>query len=217
MKAIVRSTTKRIRVVGNRDLVDFNLGPDLVIELTPHARLRYFSAIGFRQREKRVYFRLARGARLEAETIVVGQGRVRLAIDHVVEHRGRDTTAYNRVVGVFDGAVSAAVQGLIYVPPTGQGSVSRLEQRALLLSPAPAVRMLPQLKIEADDVDVHHASAASPLDEIQIFYCQSRGMSSAAAVRLLVAAFFQESLRHITDAAMRQRFTQQLERALLLS
>lgn len=204
-----------MRVTGDRDLVDFDLAPELVIELAPQAHLRYFSAIGFWQRKKRVRFRLASGARLEAETVVVGRGKARIEINHVVEHAGRDATAYNRVLGVFDGAVSATIQGLIFVPPTGQGSVSRLEQRALLLESNPKIRLLPQLKIEADDVDVHHSSAASPIDVAQLFYCQSRGIDPAAAVKLLVAAFFQESLRHITDATLRQRCTRELERALI--
>ncbi|MDD5109843.1 MAG: SufD family Fe-S cluster assembly protein [Patescibacteria group bacterium] len=203
MKTAVRSKAKRIRVTGSRSLIDFDLAPELMIELAPGTHLRYFSALGIGQRRKRVHFRLGRNARLEAETVIVGRD-ARISVNHLVEHAGRQATAFNRVLGVFDGAASATVQGMIFVPLAGQGSVSRLEQRALLLAPNPEIRLLPQLQIEADDVDIHHASAASPLDETQLFYCRSRGISITSARRLLVQSFFGAALINLENIKLRE-------------
>jgi Fe-S cluster assembly protein SufD len=48
------------------------------------------------------------------------------------------------------------------------------------------------LEIEADDVRCTHGATVGPVDEEQLFYTTSRGLSPDAAARLIVEGFFRE-------------------------
>ena len=51
---------------------------------------------------------------------------------------------------------------------------------------------MPQLEIWADDVKCAHGSAVGPLDENQIFYLQTRGLSEKDAKKMLLFSFFND-------------------------
>jgi|UniRef100_A0A7R9Y182 Fe-S cluster assembly protein SufD len=83
--------------------------------------------------------------------------------------------------GVFDGNVK--VNKLAQRTDAGQIS------RNLLLVPKATVNVKPNLQIVADDVVCTHGCTVSDLEEEELFYIQSRGLSPAVARSLLVAGF----------------------------
>jgi len=53
---------------------------------------------------------------------------------------------------------------------------------------------VPNLDIRENDVMCAHASSVGPLDELQRWYLESRGVSREDAQRLLIQGFFYEML-----------------------
>jgi Fe-S cluster assembly protein SufD len=55
----------------------------------------------------------------------------------------------------------------------------------------------PELEIFADDVKCSHGATAGQLDGDALFYLRSRGISEAAARRLLVEAFLRDAFEDV--------------------
>lgn len=64
-----------------------------------------------------------------------------------------------------------------------------LEQRVLLLGQGARAVVIPELEIESNQVKVGHAAAVGKVDEEQLFYLMSRGLTQELAIKLLVDAF----------------------------
>jgi Fe-S cluster assembly protein SufD len=69
----------------------------------------------------------------------------------------------------------------------------------------------PQLEIFADDVKCAHGAAIGQLDQDQLFYLRSRGLTERQARNLLTYAFAAEVVERIPVPSLVQR----LERVLL--
>jgi Fe-S cluster assembly protein SufD len=56
------------------------------------------------------------------------------------------------------------------------------------------------LEIEANDLRCSHGATVSQVDESQVFYLMSRGISRADAGRLIVEGFFQPALDRLPES-----------------
>ena len=85
---------------------------------------------------------------------------------------------------VFNGAVS--------VPKVAQKTNASQLSRNLMLSPRARVDTKPELEIVADDVRCTHGATVSQLQEDQLFYLRSRGISEIEAAKLLLRGYCKE-------------------------
>jgi Fe-S cluster assembly protein SufD len=85
-------------------------------------------------------------------------------------------------------------RGVIRVFPNAQRTDAYQTNRNLLLSDRAEAVSLPNLEIEADDVKCSHGATVGQLDEEEMFYLRSRGLSREAAERLVIFGFFGEVL-----------------------
>ncbi len=90
---------------------------------------------------------------------------------------------------VVDGHATAIFAGNIYVAPGAHRTDAYQSNRNMLLHEDATVHSLPGLEILADRVRCSHGSASAPMDEEQLFYLMSRGISRRDA-QLLVAEGF---------------------------
>ena len=93
---------------------------------------------------------------------------------------------------------------------TDAGQISR----NLLLVPKATVNVKPNLQIVADDVVCTHGCTVSDLEEEELFYIQSRGLSPAVARSLLVAGFGLEIVSKMTGEDLRKRVGELVREAL---
>ncbi len=110
--------------------------------------------------------------------------------DHVAPNASSDLlykgALYDRAHGIF--------RGIIKVHPNAQRTDAYQTNRNLLLSEDARADSLPNLEIEADDVRCSHGATVGQLDEEEIFYLMTRGLTRTAAERLVVFGFFGEVL-----------------------
>jgi Fe-S cluster assembly protein SufD len=83
------------------------------------------------------------------------------------------------------------------VQPDAQKIDAYQLNRNLLLSPSARVNTKPQLEILADDVKCTHGATVGQLDDDQLFYLQSRGLSPSDAKTTLTYAFAAEVIESI--------------------
>jgi Fe-S cluster assembly protein SufD len=74
----------------------------------------------------------------------------------------------------------------------------------LILSENARADSIPGLEIQADDVRCTHGATAGRVDDEQVFYAQSRGLTRKEAVRMIVAGFFQQVFDRIQLESVRE-------------
>jgi Fe-S cluster assembly protein SufD len=106
--------------------------------------------------------------------------------------------------GVLDGRSRAVFNGKVFVKPEAQKTDAKQTNRNLLLSDTAKVNTKPQLEIFADDVKCTHGATVGKLDDMALFYAQTRGVPAAEAQRLLTYAFAAEVVAEVTVGPVRE-------------
>ncbi|MGQ9463624.1 MAG: Fe-S cluster assembly protein SufD [Candidatus Fervidibacter sp.] len=86
---------------------------------------------------------------------------------------------------------SSIYRGLIKVHKNAQGTDAYQANRNLLLSPKARADSMPLLEIEANEVRCTHGATIGRVDETQLFYLMSRGLSRRQAEKIIVNGFLQ--------------------------
>ncbi len=87
-------------------------------------------------------------------------------------------------------------KGLVINTSNGVEGNSYIEQKALLLSKEASVQNIPGMELDINDIFAKHSAAVFPVDEDQMFYLMSRGLSRNDSVTLLA----KNLLRDIREA-----------------
>ena len=108
----------------------------------------------------------------------------------------------------------AVWRGMIRVEPEAQKTDGYQRSDALLLDPTCRNDAIPGLEIEADDVRCTHGATAGRVDEEQIFFCMSRGLTEAQASRMIVEGFFRTVYDRIPVDVVRESLSQAIRKKL---
>lgn len=150
----------------------------------------------------------------QTQTVLNGLTRIQgqqVADTHSVIAHSRPYASSRQIHKCLIGDRAHAVfNGRVCVSQAAQLTDAAQLNRNLLLSPRARVDTKPQLEIVADNVKCSHGATVSQLEQDEIFYLQSRGLSRAAACELLVYAFATDVLTRIPVASVRDRLIQQL-------
>ncbi len=133
---------------------------------------------------------LGEGARSDLLGLYFPTGEQRFEHWTVQQHTAPHTSSDLLYRGVLDDQARALYYGTIRVAPGARRTDAYQANRNLLLSSGAKAETNPQLEIANNDVRCTHGATVGPLEEEQLFYLRSRGLSRAAAERLLVAGFF---------------------------
>jgi Fe-S cluster assembly protein SufD len=116
----------------------------------------------------------------------------------VMDHRFPHCESHQLHKCVINDKAHSVFNGKIFVRQHAQKIDSFQENRNLLLSRKGVVNTKPQLEIFADDVVCTHGATVGQLDEDEVFYLKSRGLSEKQARELLTYAFALETIENIT-------------------
>lgn len=105
-------------------------------------------------------------------------------------------------------------RGMIKVDPGAQKTNGYQRNDNLVLSAEARSDSIPGLEIEADDVRCTHGATTGRVDDEQIFYCRTRGLTRKEAVRMIVAGFFQQVFDRITIDSVREALGQAIGRRI---
>jgi Fe-S cluster assembly protein SufD len=128
-----------------------------------------------------------------------------------IEHIAPNCPSHEIYKGVLDGRSHGVFNGKVYVHPEAQKTDGKQSNNNLLLSPSARVDTKPQLEIFADDVKCTHGATVGRLDEVAMFYLNSRGIGRETARTLLTYAFAADVLETIELEPMKK----ELERMVL--
>lgn len=150
------------------------------------------------------------GASLTLDGLFVATGNQHIDNHTVIDHVSRRAESHELYKGILDGHARGIFDGRIIVRENAQKTVSRQENRNLLLSETAIVDSKPTLEILNDDVKCNHGSTIGQLEEEPLFYLRSRGIGEEDARNMLVYAFASE----IVDRMKIDPVREQVRRAL---
>jgi len=130
---------------------------------------------------------------------------------HHVEPHGRSQLLFKG--GLLSGATNV-LYGNVVIHPGARGTDAGQTMRNLVLGRGAHAEAIPFLEISNSDVKCAHAAATGRLDELHLFYLQSRGVPRDEARRMAVFGFFEEILARATVPAVRRRLEAALEAEL---
>jgi len=142
-------------------------------------------------------------ARATLDALLMGAAGNHLDLTSFVDHAAPQTLSDSVVRMVLGENARGIFQGKVLVRPDSQKVDGNQLAKALLLSRSAEADIKPELEIYADDVKCSHGAAVGELDEAQLFYLMSRGLSKNEARQLLIQAFFAEILERLPEGILR--------------
>lgn len=152
-----------------------------------------------------------RGATATVIGLVVGRGDHRISIHTEQLHEAPETTSNLLVKAVLTDEARFSYNGVIRVERDAQKSNAYQKNENLLLSENAHARSDPALEILANDVRCTHGSTTGTLNEDQLWYLMSRGLSRSLASQLLVEGFFEHAISTVSDTIHQEKIRRVLK------
>jgi Fe-S cluster assembly protein SufD len=172
------------------------------------------ASVGSRLHRSRIENLLeGRGATVNQVEIGFGDGRQLFDLTSYTRHHGEDTTSDLLSKGVFSGSSRGYIKGLIDIARSARGTDTFLGEFSMLLAKTARSVTIPSLEIDQPDVRrAMHSSSVGPIDENQVFYLMSRGLTRAAARKVIVLGFLDPVVARIPLPEAQERLRGLLER-----
>jgi Fe-S cluster assembly protein SufD len=152
------------------------------------------------------------GAHVDWVAATFGDGEQTLLTAPWLRHIGARTEGHMDFKTVVKDSSYATFDGMIKIEHDSKATVSRLEEHALHLTPKARSDSIPGLMIDTNDVArAGHASTSGEVDEEQLFYMRSRGISRTDAINMIVMGFFEPVLDRIPSEELRERVGTMIE------
>ena len=153
----------------------------------------------------------APGANSKLFGLTFADGRQHLDFQTRQDHAAPHTESDLLFKGVVLDRARTVFRGELHLRKEAQQTNAYQATHSLLLSPRARADALPILEIEADDVRCKHGSTTGRVDEEQIFYLMSRGLSRRDAQRLIVQGFFETVISEFPVEGVREKIRLAIE------
>jgi Fe-S cluster assembly protein SufD len=145
-----------------------------------------------------------RGSDMRHTGLYITEGSEHLDLFTTDLHEAGDTTGDTVWKGALTGESRASYEGLIHIVKGAQNTDTYLQTHSMLLSPRAKGDAIPSLIVETDNVKASHGGTVGEIDEAQVFYMQTRGISRRDAVRILVEGYFEEVIQRLHDETLEE-------------
>jgi Fe-S cluster assembly protein SufD len=154
------------------------------------------------------------GAQAQVNGVMFTEHKQHLAYHTLQYHEAPNCRSDLLYKGALQDASRIVWRGMIKVAPGAQKTDGYQRDDNLMLSEEARADSIPGLEIEADDVRCTHGATAGRVDDEQIFYARSRGLTRKEATRMIVAGFFQQVFDRITIDSVREALGQAIGRRI---
>ena len=141
------------------------------------------------------------------------KGKERLVVRTATRHIGKATFGNILTKAALMGESVLDYRGGVRIEKGAVKSESDLNSKNIMLSDRCRVDAIPFLEIETNDVKASHGTSVGQLDDEELFYLKSRGLSEEQARRLVAGGFFTNILEKCAPNA-RQEIEREIKRCL---
>ncbi len=122
-----------------------------------------------------------------------------------IVHKGEHSTSKQEAKNILDGKARGIFDALIRVEHSAKYTKAEQNSKAILLHKEAYMAAKPQLEIYIDELEASHGATTGQLDQKQLFYLQSRGISYVEARKILVIAFANTLIETVKDSRHQER------------
>lgn len=174
---------------------------NVVVNVAAHATFKTtLVALGGKLTRQDVTINLvSEGAHGEIRSLAALRQEEQADLSAFIYHKVPRTTSAQLVKNILDDKSRGVFTGKILIEREAIEVDSSQLSRALLLSKKAQMNARPQLEIYADDVKASHGATIGQLSEEELFYLQSRGLTSEKARQMLCHGFGLEITEEIAS------------------
>lgn len=137
------------------------------------------------------------GASSENIEVVFGSGTQRFDTVSNITHIGQNTSGHAISKGVVKDKSRVVFKGMIRITKDAKNSRAYLAEHGMILGKDARADAIPGLEIETNEVKATHSASVAQINDEQIFYLMSRGMSEDEAKKLIIVGFFEPIVERI--------------------
>ena len=162
------------------------------------------------------YYANALGEKCEnnVKTIYLGTQNQLKDINYIVDINGQESSAYIDVQGALKDESKKNFKGTIDFKKGCKKAKGNENEFCMLLSDKAKSLALPMLLCTEDDVEGNHSTASGRVDNKDLFYIMSRGISYKEAIKLITRARFGKIIERIQNEELKQEIFAQIDRRL---
>jgi Fe-S cluster assembly protein SufD len=157
---------------------------------------------------------VGRGAGAQVNGVIFSEGKQHLSYHTLQHHQAPACRSDLLYKAALQDASRTVWRGMIRVDKDAQKTDGYQRNDNLMLSDEARCDSIPGLEILADDVRCTHGSTTGRVDDEQIFYARTRGLTRKEAVRMVVAGFFQQVFDRITIESVRDALGEAIGRRI---
>ena len=157
---------------------------------------------------------LGEKAKNDLKTIYLGAENNIKDLNYIGELRGKQSFIDIDVQGALSGNAKKNFKGTIDFKKGCKKAKGNENEFCMLLSEKARSIALPMLLCTESDVEGNHSTASGKVDNQELFYIMSRGLSYNEAVKLIVKARFNKILSRIEDEDLRNEIIEKIEEQL---
>ncbi len=137
------------------------------------------------------------GAHTETLSVAIASAGQYLDAGAKAVHAAPNTTSHIVSKSVSRNGGRSSYRGLVHVEPCANGSRSNVVCDALILDPQSRSDTYPVIEVGAQDVSIGHEATVSRVNDEQLFYLISRGLSASEANTMIVNGFIEPLVREL--------------------
>lgn len=154
------------------------------------------------------------GASVQILGVLVGRKNDDFTIRTVQHHLAPNTRSDLLIKTVLFDETHLDYDGLIKIEKKARGSDAFQRNENLLMDKNVVAQSKPELEIEADSVRCTHAATIGKINEEQLFYLQTRGLSRRKAEEVLIDGFLSGVFDRIENAEKRKKLKKEIWQTL---
>ncbi|QQE80287.1 SufD family Fe-S cluster assembly protein [Alicyclobacillus sp. SO9] len=155
------------------------------------------------------------GAMSSSRALGFGFGRQRLDLTLSMDHYGRSSESDIVMHGVMLGKANSVYRSSSHIRKGAADAASEQSDRMLVLNKSTRADAIPMLLIDDNNVRrCGHAASVGKLDEIQIYYLMSRGVSKTEATKMIVWGYLAPTVDLIPVESMRHLLSRRIDEEL---
>lgn len=150
----------------------------------------------------------------DLKSIYLGIGEQRKDINYIAELRGTKTNIDIDVQVALKDSAKKNFKGTIDFKKGSKKAKGNENEYCMLLSDKAKSIALPMLLCTEEDVEGNHSTASGKVDEKQLFYIMTRGISYKEAVKLIVKSKFNKIIERISDEDLKEEVLSEIDKRL---
>ena len=148
-------------------------------------------------------------------TIYLGNEEQVIDLNYIMECYGKKANAKMNVKGAIDENCKKHFKGTIDFKKGCKKAVGDEKEYCTILSDTAKSISLPVLLCTEEDVEGSHSSACGKIDQDELFYLMTRGLTKSEAQKLIIRAGFNEIIEDIENEEIKKEILEQIDMKLV--